>query len=162
MNGMCVDDLEASRLVECPPRPVACPKVSNRMAPAGRPSSVRISHLIYFLRLLTTIFALPSCSSLLKYRWCYGVISMNPLWSQSFSPPVSREPASGTGGLVLLEERPRTSLSNPLQRGWSCVCTWDKMNFVKRTVSERSRRLVDAQPVDSRPPQLEPDGALLG
>ena len=77
------------------------------------------------------------------------------------APPSSHELASGTGGLVLLEERPRTSLSNPLQRGWSCICTV-KMNFVKRTVSERSRRLVDAQPVDSRPPQLEPDGALLG
>ena len=40
------------------------------------------------------------------------------------APPSSREPASGTGGLVLLEERPRTSLSNPLQRGWSCVCVY--------------------------------------
>ena len=48
MNGMCVGGLEASRLVECPSRPVACPKVSNRMAPAGRPSSVRISNIFIF------------------------------------------------------------------------------------------------------------------
>ena len=47
MNGMCVDDLEASRLVECPPRPVACPKVSTRMAPAGAP--VERTYITFYL-----------------------------------------------------------------------------------------------------------------
>ena len=35
VHGTCVDDFEASYLVEFPPRPMACPKVSTRMTPVG-------------------------------------------------------------------------------------------------------------------------------
>ena len=58
MNGMCVDDLEASRLVECPPRPVACPKVSTRMAPAGAPVERTYITFYLFFKAFDRVFSL--------------------------------------------------------------------------------------------------------
>ena len=54
MNGMCVDRLKASRLVEFPPRPVACPKVSKRIGPCWAPiERTHITFYLFFKELLT-------------------------------------------------------------------------------------------------------------